>query len=131
LWRAVGLNVYQTHYDCVLGQLLTADGRPDEARTRIDTGLRLAEDTEMHFYDAELLRARAHTHTEPEARAADVADAIALARRQNAPLFELRAALDDFDLRGQVARAVLADAAARLPADSALPEVARAQALLG
>jgi tetratricopeptide (TPR) repeat protein len=130
-WRAVGLNAYQTHYDCVVAQLLTAAGRPEEARTRIDTAMQLADDTGMHFYDAELLRARAHTHTETDAGAADVADAIALARRQDAPLFELRAAIDDFELRGQVARAVLADAADRLPTDSALPEVGRARALLG
>jgi UDP-N-acetylmuramoylalanine-D-glutamate ligase len=84
----------------------------------------------MHVYDAELLRTRARTHSDPDARAADLAAAIELARRQGAPLFELRAALDDFELRGHRARAILADAAARLPADSALPEVARAQALL-
>jgi hypothetical protein len=76
-------------------------------------------------------RTRARTHSDPHARAADLAAAIELARRQGAPLFELRAALDDFELRGQPARAVVADAAARLPADSVLPEVARAQALLG
>ncbi len=84
----------------------------------------------MHYYDVGLLRARAHTHSDAEARAAELTAAIELARRQDAPLFELRAALDDFDLRGG-ARAVLADAAARLPAESALPEMARAQALLG
>ncbi|HEV7422707.1 MAG TPA: adenylate/guanylate cyclase domain-containing protein [Mycobacterium sp.] len=130
-WRSVGLYAYQTQYDCVLGQLLTAAGQPDEARARVDTALQIAKDTGMHFYDAELLRARAHTHTDPEARAGDLAAAIELARRQDAPLFELRAALDDFELRGHPARAIPADAAARLPADSALPEVARAQALLG
>ena len=65
------------------------------------------------------------SHVQPSLTAA-----IELARRQDAPLFELRAALDDFELRGQPARAILADAAARLPADSALPEVARAHALL-
>jgi hypothetical protein len=35
----------------------------------------------MCFYDAELLRLRAHTHTDPEARQADLAAAVALARR--------------------------------------------------
>jgi tetratricopeptide (TPR) repeat protein len=124
-WRSVGLYAYQTEYDCVLGRLLTAAGRPDEARARVDIALQIARDTGMHYYDIELLRARAHTHTNPDARAADFAAAIELARRQDAPLFELRAALDDFELRGQPASAVLADAAARLPADSALPEAAR------
>ena len=84
----------------------------------------------MHFYDAELLRLRAHTHTDPDARQADIAAALDLARRQGAALFELRAALDDFDLRGAPARAALADAAGRIPADSAWPELARARAIL-
>jgi class 3 adenylate cyclase/tetratricopeptide (TPR) repeat protein len=131
LWRSVGLYAYQTEYDSMLGHLLTAAGRPDEARARVDIALHIAEDTGMHYYDAELLRARAHTYSDPDARAVDLAGAIELARRQGAPLFELRAALDDFELRGGPARAVLVDAAARLPSDSALPEVARAQALLG
>ena len=69
----------------------------------------------MCFYDAELLRLRAHTHTDPDARRADIAAALELARRQGATLFELRAALDDFELRGEPARAALADAASRIP----------------
>ena len=84
----------------------------------------------MHFYDAELLRIRARTHTDPIARQADIDAALDLARRQGAPLFELRAALDDFEFRGAPARAALADVAACIPADSACPELARAQAIL-
>jgi hypothetical protein len=61
------------------------------------------------------------------ARAGDIAAALELARRQGATLFELRAALDDFELRGEPARAALADAASRIPTDSALPELARAE----
>ncbi len=68
----------------------------------------------MHFYDAELLRLRAHTHADPETMQADVSAAVDLARRQGATLFELRAAL--------------ADAASRIPTDCALPELARAEA---
>ena len=100
LWRSVGLYAYQTQYDCLLARLLIAAGRPDDARARVDIALQIAEDTGMHYYDVELLRARAHTHTDPDDRAADLAAAIKLARRQDAPLFELRAALDDFELRG-------------------------------
>ena len=62
--------------------------------------MHLAQDTGMCFYDAELLRLRARTHIDPGARRADIAAALDLARRQGATLFELRAALDDFDLRG-------------------------------
>ncbi len=129
-WRSVGLYAYQTRHDGILGQLMIAAGQPDQARACVDAALQMTEDTGMHVYDAELLRVRARTYTDPDMRAADLAAAIELARRQDAPLFELRAAIDDFDLRGEDARAGLAAAADRLPADSALPEVARTKALL-
>ena len=67
----------------------------------------------------------------PDARAAGFSDAVDLARRQGAPLFELRAALDDFELRGQPARDALIDAAGRLVGDGGLPELARAREILG
>jgi hypothetical protein len=53
-----------------------------------------------------------------------------LARRQGAALFELRATLDDFELRGQPARAALVAAAGRMPQDSAVSEVALVRAVL-
>jgi len=56
--------------------------------------------------------------------------ALELARRQGATFFELRAAVDDFDLRGEPARAALVDAASRIPTDSRPPELARARAAL-
>lgn len=130
-WRAVGLYIYQTHYDCVLAKLLIAAGRVDEARERIATALQIAADTGMHFHDAELLRARARTRLDEPSRTADLVAARELARRQDAPLLEVRAALDDVEARGDAARDVLAAAVAQLPADSALPEVVRARALLG
>jgi class 3 adenylate cyclase len=124
------LNYNLTFFDALLGRLLIASGQPEQARARLDTGLQLAEDTGMHFWDAELLRLRAHTHTDPDARQADITAALALARSQGATLFELRAALDDFELRGQPARPALVDAASRIPATSTWPELARAQASL-
>ena len=128
--RTFGLNIYITFFDGVLGRLLIAAGQPEQARDRLDTALQLAHDTGMCFYDAELLRLRAHTHTDPDARRADIGAALELARRQGATLFELRAALDDFELRGQPARAALIDVVSRIPANNAWPELARAQPLL-
>jgi hypothetical protein len=75
----------------------------------------------MSFYEAELLRIRAQTHTESVARRADLAAALDLARRRGAGLHEFRAALDDFDLRGEPARDTLDEVAGRF-ADSPLPE---------
>jgi hypothetical protein len=70
--RTLELNIYSTFFDAVLGRLLVAAGQPDQARARLDTGLQLARDTGMCFYDAELLRLRAHTHTDPARMQADV-----------------------------------------------------------
>lgn len=127
LWRSLGLYAYQTQYDCVIGRLLIASGRLEEARERINTALQIAEDTGMHFYDAELLRARAKTYLDPDTRAADLEAAMEVARRQDAPLFELRSALDDYDLRGGDSLPALREALAKLPADCALPEAVRAR----
>ena len=52
----------------------------------------------MHFYDAELLRSRALTTDDAASRHADLRAAIELARSQGARIFELRAAMDDFEL---------------------------------
>ena len=109
---------------------MTAAGQPEAARARLDTALQLAQDTGMHFYDPELLRLRARTHADPESTQANVSAAIDLARRQGGTLFELRAALDDVELRGQSSRDGLVDAVSRFPADSGFPELARAEELL-
>ncbi|HWT48004.1 MAG TPA: adenylate/guanylate cyclase domain-containing protein [Mycobacterium sp.] len=125
-----GANVYRTYFDGALGRLLIAAGQPEQGRHRLDIALAVAKDTGTCFYDAELLRLRAHTHTDPGARQADINAALELARRQGATLFELRAALDDFELRGEPASAAVADAAKRIPANDAWPELAQAQAAL-
>jgi len=100
------------------------------ARRNLDAALQKADDNDEHFYDAELLRIRAHTHVDPDARTAGFAAAAELARRQGAALFELRATLNDFELRGQPARAALVAAVSRSPTDGAMPEVALARAAL-
>jgi class 3 adenylate cyclase/tetratricopeptide (TPR) repeat protein len=128
--RTLGVYMYTTVFDAFLGRLLTAAGQPEVARKRLDTGLQLAQDTGMHFYDAELLRLRAHTHAAPNAMRDDLEAALTLARRQGARLFELRSALDDFELRGELAREALVAAVSRVPPDRAMPELARARAVM-
>jgi hypothetical protein len=97
---------------------LIAAGQPEQAGAHLDIALAPAQDTGMCFYDAELLRLRAHTNTDLDARRADRETALELARRQGATLFELRAALDDFELRGQPVRGGLADVVSRFPIGS-------------
>jgi hypothetical protein len=110
---------------------LSAAGQPEAARGRLDTALQFARTTQMHFYDAELLRLRGSVQKDPTDRQADVDGAIQLARRQGATLFELRAALDDYALRGAPARLALMSVVERMPADSILTEMARARDALG
>ena len=130
-WRAVGVIALITFYDALLARLLTAAGRLDEARARLQTGLDLAGQTTMHFYDAELTRLRAFTTDDSELRRAALLEAIEVARSQDARIFELRAAADYFEMFGEPAREALTDALTRFPGDSAWPDVLRARTLLG
>jgi class 3 adenylate cyclase/tetratricopeptide (TPR) repeat protein len=130
-WRAIGRKAFLGGYDATLAALLTAAGMKDAARERVDLALRMSDETEWRMYDAELLRIRAHTYDNPDAQHAGLRSAIELAQTQGAPVFELRAAADDFELVGEPARAALAAAAGRFPADQSWPELARARALLG
>ena len=130
-WRAAEATLFVSFYDAVLAQLLAAAGKPDEARERLDVALQLGEETGVNFYRAELLRLRAHTTEDSDERDADLRAAIDTARQQNAPIFELRAAIDDFELHGESSRAALTDAISRFPADSDWPDLVRARTLLG
>lgn len=128
--RLVQLNSYLTFHDAVIGRLLIAAGEPDKARARLEMALRHAADTGMHFHDAELIRLRAHTLAARDARRTALAAALSCARRQGAPLFELRCLIDCFDLVGDVGRADLAESVARFAGDARWPEYLRAQQIL-
>ncbi|OBJ53708.1 adenylate/guanylate cyclase domain-containing protein [Mycobacterium asiaticum] len=129
--RAADLNVYLPFFAGALARLLIAAERFDDARARIEEALALARETGMCFYDAELLRLLSHTRRDPAERRDDLQCALQSADRQGAHLFELRSALDDFELRGQAARSALATAMGRVSAESALAESAKATAALG
>jgi class 3 adenylate cyclase len=129
-FRAHGVIALITFYDAVLARLLTAAGDPGEARNRLQIALDLSDQTGMHFYDAELVRLRAHTPDDVKSRRADLCAAIELARRQHARIFELRAAADNFALCGEAGRHALMDALSRFPPNSTWPEFARAKTLL-
>ncbi|MGE2719255.1 adenylate/guanylate cyclase domain-containing protein [Mycolicibacterium celeriflavum] len=128
--RALEVKALTTRYDGVIARLLVAGGRFAEARDRVNVGLRLAEETGMRFYDAELLRIRARTHEDPTERRADLRSAVELARLQGATIFELRAAAEYFNLDGEAARQALTDALRRFSNDSTWPELTQARLLL-
>lgn len=122
---------FLTTFDAILARALMAAGQPVAAQQRVDAGLQLARETGMHYYDAELLRLRAITHTDQESRHADLQAAFDLACTQRAPVFALRAALDDFRFRGDAARPSVVEAMQLFPRDSTWPDLMRAGAMLG
>jgi class 3 adenylate cyclase/tetratricopeptide (TPR) repeat protein len=130
-WRAAEAKLFVTFYDAVLARLLTAAGRIHEARKRLDIALQLGQETDVNFYRTELLRLRAHTTDDADARDADLQAAIDTARQQSASIFELRAAIDAFELHGESSKEMLLKAISRFPLDSSWPELGRARTLLG
>ena len=128
--RALEQNIYLTFLDTLLARLYVVAGQPEQARERLELALQLADETGMHFYDAELLRLHAHMASTPAVQEADISAALRVARRQGASLFELRTAIDDYDRRGEAARAALRGAADHVPTDFQGPELARARARL-
>ena len=129
--RATSAISLVTFYDAILARLLIASGELSSARQRLDTALELAHHTRMHFYDAELLRLRARTTDDEGERRDDLEAAWELARHQEAPIFELRSAVDLFRLDEVRFRDAVTDALNRFPAGSPWPEVAAVQAMLG
>lgn len=107
------------------------DSDLDAVADRLELARQMADETGWRIYDAELQRLRAHTSDDPDARHADLRAAIELAQTQGAPIYELRAAADDFELIGEPARAALMDALNRFPSAQTWPELARVSALLG
>jgi class 3 adenylate cyclase/tetratricopeptide (TPR) repeat protein len=126
----LGLGIYATSFAAQRGRILLAVGEAAQAREQLTGALSLADMTGMHFYDAELLRLRALASDDAAERRDGLARAIQLARTQGATLFELRCALDDYQIRGEQARSTLADALTRLPTGE-WPECQRAESLLG
>ncbi len=130
MWRRIGLEVNRPLFDGVVARLLLIAGDPNSACAWLDTSLEVTARIGQLSYDAEIMRLHAHTATDADQRQEELVAARDLARRQGFTLLELRAALDDFELRGKSARAALVDVVGRMPAERGAPELARAQELL-
>lgn len=128
--RMVEARVWLPSFDGHLVRLLIARGEFDPAAAQVAAGLRLADETGMHYYDSELIRMRAQTASDAAGRNADLDAAFALALTQGAHLYALRAALDDHDARGAAARARLTAAVAAVHPEYESPELTRARSLL-
>jgi class 3 adenylate cyclase/tetratricopeptide (TPR) repeat protein len=129
-WREAESLLFISFYDAVVAKLLTAAGRHHDARERLNFAMDLSASTEVNFYRAELLRLRAQTADDVLDRDADLRAAIDTACEQRAPIFELRAAITDFELHGATSRATLVEAVGHFPAESSWPELTRGRALL-
>ena len=128
--RQMHFNLYLTFHDAVIARLLLAAGQAEKARDRLDMSLQHAEETGMHFHDAELLRLRAHTLATPGAQRSALANALSLARTQGATLFELRCLLDHFELLEEGDLSALADVLSRFRGDTRWAERGRAEGIL-
>lgn len=126
-WKALELRVFLPFYLTTCGALLADSGDAKAARARYEESLQLAAGTGMRFYDAETSRLIAHLAGDEEAKVAGLRDALALARSQGARPFELRIALDLYELLGEPARGPLERAMARFPQDATMLELQRAR----
>ena len=130
IWKRFDTRFFLPYYLMVAGVLYAGAGDKRMAQTCLEDSLRLAAETGMQFWQSETQRHLAHLELHPAGREEKLRAALLMARSQRAALFELRAALDlaDLDRRHieEVDRAL-----DHLGRDSAYPEVARAQAVLG
>ena len=129
-WREAEATLFVSFYDAVLAQLLTAAGKPDEARERLDIALQLGDAASVNFYRAELLRAASpHRRRHRQTRCRPAGSHRYRLQKDHLDI-RIRAVIDDFELRGASCRDALADAISRFPADSDWPELIRARTLL-
>ena len=129
-WRRLEVNAYITFFDAILGRLLIAAGEPGQARTAWTPRWHWPKTPECISTTPNCC-GYALTPT-PTA----LPNQPTCQQRSNWPvdrvpsLFELRSSLDNFELQGRTAHAALADVLSRMPANSTLPESARARAAI-
>ena len=129
-WRAVEYRNCLMIYITMLGRLAAKSGDVERARTHYEEALDLAQSTRMHFYDAETLRCRAHLSEQADEVVRGLHEALALAREQGARPFELRIALDLYDIRGEAAADELRTAVEGFRADASYAELDEARSRL-
>jgi predicted ATPase len=93
----IGSGIAEPQILSALAKGLMKVGRHDDALGTVGLGLAQAEQQTQHFYDAELHRLRAEILLDMDGEAVEEAQALLgqsleIARRQEAKLFELRAA---------------------------------------
>jgi predicted ATPase len=97
IWRATGANLMMPSYLMTLAEVYGMAAQPDEGLDRLAEAAELIETTQERWAEAEMHRVRGTlllSMHEPAAAEDSFQHALAVARRQSARFWELRAALD-------------------------------------
>jgi class 3 adenylate cyclase/predicted ATPase len=138
-WRALGAEAFVPCFRTQLAEIRLAVGQFDAALHDVDQAIEQAERTGEEWFSAESYRLRAAimqrmSPTDVNGALVEVGTARRLAGRQGALMFELRAMLDELELRTESGRVQpleeLHELIERCPAGTRGAEVARARALL-
>lgn len=93
--REIGIELRRPASLAHVAEVCEQIGRPDDARAALADALADAERTGQHYWDAELFRLKGAFMRQPDSDAeACLVEAIEIAQRQRAKLFELRAVTD-------------------------------------
>lgn len=92
-WNAAGSVVLQPYFLALLAEAYMSNNQPAEALTTIAEALVITERTDERYFEAELYRLKGELQNHPSVAEECFQRAIAIARRQRAKSFELRAAL--------------------------------------
>jgi tetratricopeptide (TPR) repeat protein len=130
VWSAFDVRFFLPYYVMIAGVLHAAAGQADKAQTLFSESLTMAEETSMKCWESEAMRHLANLESEITQRRAKLGEAMEKARGQQAHLFELRAALDLFEVDGRRSKDAVEAALGRLGRESAYPEVDRARTLI-
>ena len=83
----------QPYFLALLAEAYATNGRPVDALATLDEALAVTERTDERYFEAELYRLKGEVQNDASAGEALFQRSIAIARRQAAKSFELRAAL--------------------------------------
>ncbi len=129
-WRMVDTRLFLPAVLTMLGTTRLFAGDHAAAAEQLDDALALAKETGVEFSVAETLRVRAHLDGDRSEEAGRLREALDVARRQGAVVFQLRIACDLFALEGDAEPAALAEALRAFPPAASYPELEAARALL-
>jgi tetratricopeptide (TPR) repeat protein len=130
-WRSAETNIFLPFYITIGGAAAARAGDLDKAAELFDHSLTFARHRDMGFYDAETLRRSAHLASDPQAVESRLLEALDLAQRQGARIFQLRICRDLYALGGEPSRALLVEAVRGFPPTTSYPELDDARRHLG